>query len=465
MSKMNWDEDFIPWEEWRRVDELRRKIDPFDQAPNLPELLSTEEGREIVRKIDAWGDTLTLDSGESYSRSKLSGLDFFGEPRVEPFAWTDYVLVAHAYRVAALLTWVIPYWFYLRVVLGARSWAKYLIFAGALAFMVHYNLFPPGMDSEREYDEEDWERWERGDWSSTDWEKEIVDVPVMGGDWIWNWAWQGSLQPLCLAAIPVLYRSIPILYRSARFILRGILRLPKVFDFLIRIVEFLLLLLGRGLLLLGPLLARGLRLLGRALRKIDILSQLRGLRDFCLRALTKLVEIAFGEGGQTCVSAHTAYGVHSSSTPSEMRELLYRRRIAREELKRLDCNIDNPEYDWDRRTARRPRMTYCEPECSSRDMYYSGEKYEAARLQRALQAERRLSAARFTPRFEGDAERVYWGTGRGRPGYMPQMSKLRVFYDRASEADEEFCDQCKARCKERMDWRIRARGRGHGHGH
>ncbi|KAG5921528.1 hypothetical protein E4U61_006639 [Claviceps capensis] len=436
-----WEEDFIPWDEFRRLDELRRMIDPFDQAPNLPELLSTEEGREIVRRIDDWGDTLTLDSGVSYSRSKLSGLDFFGEPRVEPVAWTDYVLVMHAYRVAALLTWIIPYWFYLRLVLGARSWAKYIILAGALAFMVHYNLFPPGMYVEPEFEDLDWERH--------DWESDVVDVPVMGGDWIWNWAWQGSLQPLCLVAIP-------ILYRSAHILLRGICRLPSLFERLLRLVGLLLLLLGRGLLLLG----RGLRLLGRGLRKLDILSKLRGLRNFCLRVLTKLVEIAFGEGGQMCEAANAAYGVQYTPQ-SGLRELLYRRRIAQEELKRLDSNIDNLEYDWDRRTARRPRMTYCEPECSSRDMYYSGEKYEAARLQRALQAERRLSAARFTSRFEGDAERVYWGTGRGRPGYMPQMSKLRVSYDRASEADEEYCDQCKARCEERMDWRIRARGRRH----
>ncbi|KAG6213723.1 hypothetical protein E4U50_001021 [Claviceps purpurea] len=442
---MKWDDELIPWEEFKRVDELRRKIDPFDQAPNLPELLSTEEGREIVRRIDEWGDTLTLDSGESYSRSKLSGLDFFGEPRVEPVAWTDYVLVMHAYRVAALLTWIIPYWIYLRLVLGARSWAKYLILAGALAFMVHFNLFPPGMLAEREYDDQDW----REDWQTHDWEKEVVDVPVMGGDWIWNWAWQGSLQPLCLVAIP-------ILYRSARIILRGICRLPSLFERLFRLVGLLLLLLFRGLLLLG----RGLRLLGRGLRKLDLLSKLRGLCNFCLRALRKLVEIAFREGVQRCDAVNAAYGVQYTPQ-SGLRELLYRRRMAQEELKRLDCNIDNLEYDWDRRTARRPRMTYCEPECSSRDMYYSGEKYEAARLQRALQAERRLSAARFTPRFEGDAERVYWGTGRGRPGYMPQMSKLRVSYDRASEADEEYCDQCKARCKERMHWRIRARGRGH----
>ncbi|KAG6303438.1 hypothetical protein E4U09_007999 [Claviceps aff. purpurea] len=442
---MRWDDELIPWEEFKRVDELRRKIDPFDQAPNLPELLSTKEGREIVRRIDEWGDTLTLDSGESYSRSKLSGLDFFGEPRVEPVAWTDYVLVMHAYRVAALLTWIIPYWIYLRLVLGARSWAKYIILAGALAFMVHFNLFPPGMLAEPEYDDQDW----REDWQKHDWEREVVDVPVMGGDWIWNWAWQGSLQPLCLAAIP-------ILYRSAHILIRGFCRLPSLFERLLRLVGLLLLLLFRGLLLLG----RGLRLLGRVLRKLDVLSKLRGLRNFCLRALRKLVEIAFRKGVQTCDAVNAAYGVQYTPQ-SGLREFLYRRRMAQEELKRLDCNIDNLEYDWDRRTARRPRMTYCEPECSSRDMYYSGEKYEAARLQRALQAERRLSAARFTPRFEGDAERVYWGTGRGRPGYMPQMSKLRVSYDRASEADEEYCDQCKARCKERMDWRIRARGRGH----
>ncbi|KAG5974922.1 hypothetical protein E4U58_002367 [Claviceps cyperi] len=443
---MKWDDELIPWEEFRRVDELRRKIDPFDQAPNLPELLSTAEGREIVRRIDEWGDTLTLDSGESYSRSKLSGLDFFGEPRVEPFAWTDYVLVMHAYRVAALLTWIIPYWLYLRLVLGARSWVKYIILAGALAFMVHFNLDPPGVlvETKYEYEDRDWD---------THWETEVVEVPVMGGDWIWNWAWQGSLQPLSLAAIPILYRSLPILCRSAYILLRGICRLPRLCEYLLRLVGLLLLLLGRGLLLL----ARGLRLLGRGLRKLDILSKLCGLSNFCLRALKKLVEIAFGEGGQTCVAANTAYGLHSTAQS----ELLYRRRMAQEELMRLDCNIDNPEYDWDQRTARRPRMTYCEPECSSRDMYYSGEKYEAARLQRALQAERRLSAARFTSRFEGDAERVYWGTGKGRPGYMPQMSKLRVFYDRASEADEEYCDQCKARCRERIDWRTRARGRRH----
>ncbi|KAG6051977.1 hypothetical protein E4U39_005793 [Claviceps sp. Clav50 group G5] len=447
MSKMNWDEDFIPWEEYRRVEELRKKIDPFDQAPGLPELLSTKEGRDIIRKIDEWGDTLTLDSGESYSRSKLSGLDFFGEPRVQPVAWTDYVLVTHVIRVAALLTWIIPYWLYLRLVLGARSWAKYVILAGALAFMVHFNLYPRGVLVKTDYEDID---WETHDWDSHDWEREVVEVPVMGGDWIWNWAWQGSLQPLCLAAIP-------IIYRSAHILLRGMRQLPSVCGHVFRILGSLLPLLVHGLRLLG----RGLRLLGRGLRKLDIPSKLRGLRNFCLRAIRKLVEIAFGRGGQSCVAAaHTAYGVHFTAQ-SEMRELLYRRRMAQEELKRLDCNIDNPEYDWERRTARRPRMTYCEPECSSRDMYYSGEKYEAARLQRALQAERRLSMARFTPRFEGDAERVYWGTGRGRPGYMPQMSKLRVFYDRASEADEEYCDQCKARCKERMDWRIRARGRRH----
>ncbi|KAG6001339.1 hypothetical protein E4U43_001341 [Claviceps pusilla] len=134
---MNWDDDFLGWAEFRRLDKLLAEEDPLRRGPSLGDILLRNEqvAREMVRDTSLDGGKSLLNAARHHHGGNGNGSALFGTA-LHKFTylvhWTGWLI----WRAGAL-SWMVPYWFYVGFILRGRSSVfRYAILVALLMVLV-----------------------------------------------------------------------------------------------------------------------------------------------------------------------------------------------------------------------------------------------------------------------------------------------------------------------------------------